>query len=204
MFQTVGDALDNIRQKLDDIPTAGEGFWSDGLIISAIDEACNVISSRAFCLQTEISWNTVAGQYKYTLPTDFLKVISVYYEDIPLNFTGIYSDNYRPTSTGTPSDYYVRFGSLCIVPAPSESGKSVTMEYYQLSPHVTTSSDSISIPARFHFLIPLYCLAVLLPKDTMFNQAAMFMDMFQRRLNEEIIEANQLTISPKYIRRMQL
>jgi len=204
MYTTVGDAVTDIRNKLDDLPSTGEGFWTDSMIISAIDEACSVISSRSLCLQSEIEYESVSGQYKYALPDDFLRAIAVFYNNTPLEYMGISNSHYRPTTTGTPYYYYLRFNSLCLSPAPSGNGDAIILEYYNISPHITSSTENVPLPSRFHYLIPLYAIGVLLPKDTMFNQAHMFIDMFSRRLAEEVAEYNVQTISPKRIERMTL
>jgi len=99
---------------------------------------------------------------EYPLPSDFLSVKEVRYDDknYPLQ-PEIFKD--RDTGTGTPSNYYIDNGYLGITPQPTEGGKKIELDYYYLPSDFASDSAVHPFPEIFNYAIIYY--AISLYKD---------------------------------------
>lgn len=87
---------------------------------------------------TIIPWTS-----EYTLPSLFLKLQTVTYNNIALFRTERKKiiENGTITSTGSPIYYYIKGNEIWLYPTPQEAG-TASIEYTALLPTITTSIDS--------------------------------------------------------------
>lgn len=80
---------------------------------------------------------------EYTLPSLFLKLQTVTYNNIALFRTERKKiiENGTITSTGSPIYYYIKGNEIWLYPIPQEAG-TISIEYTALLPTITTSIDS--------------------------------------------------------------
>lgn len=85
----------------------------------------------------------IAWTQEYTLPSLFLKLQTVTYNNIALFRTERKKiiENGTITSTGSPIYYYIKGNEIWLYPTPQEAG-TISIEYTALLPTITTSEDS--------------------------------------------------------------
>jgi len=96
---------------------------------------------------------------EYPLPSDFLSVKEVRYDDkkYPLQPETFKS---RDTGTGTPANYYIENGYLGITPQPTEGGKKIILDYYYLPSDFASDSAVHPFPETFNYAIIYYAVSV--------------------------------------------
>lgn len=101
---------------------------------------------------------TVAGTQEYWLPTDFIAVNLVQYNNQSLDKTDRIelkrAINQNPMSSGTPNMYYLYAGNVWLYPIPNTTG-TIDLEYLKRLPTLSSSQDSL-FPADFDDAIALY------------------------------------------------
>lgn len=87
--------------------------------------------------------NIIPWTQEYTLPSLFLKLQTVTFNNIALFRTERKKiiENGTITSTGSPIYYYIKGNEIWLYPIPQEAG-TISIEYTALLPTITTSEDS--------------------------------------------------------------
>jgi len=119
------------------------GFADGQSSVATLASGSNIVykgDTAAFCTS------------EYPLPSDFLKVKEVRYEEktYPLR-PCIYKD--RDTGTGTPSRYYIRGGYLGLTPQPTTGGALVQLDYYYLPADFSADASTHPFDPVFDFVI---------------------------------------------------
>lgn len=136
--------------------------------------------------------DSVADQQEYSVPSDFLAVISVSYpdEDKVLLETSISAMRRSdPDVTGIPKYYATRQESIYLWPVPDESGKTILMDYMEEPAALSADDDVTVLPQHFdqaiHWMgIRNALLDIGKPSEaTVFYQTA---DNYIRRIQREV------------------
>lgn len=101
---------------------------------------------------------TVAGQQEYWIPTDYIAVNLVRYNNQYLTKTDritLKMENQNsPMVSGTPYQYYLYWWNIGLYPIPNTTG-TIDLEYLKKLPKITTSQDSL-FPEEFDDAICAY------------------------------------------------
>ncbi|RJQ10612.1 MAG: hypothetical protein C4551_02260 [Bacillota bacterium] len=108
----------------------------------------------------EYSTTTAASQLEYVLPTDFLSIKHVEWNDTrlyPVSTSWAYAqdDDWRRT-TGTPSFYLVEGDRLRLVPVDSAGSKTLKIWYYGAPTSLSATTDEPDLPATCDDAIVAY------------------------------------------------
>lgn len=101
---------------------------------------------------------TIAGTQEYWLPTDFIALNFVSYNNKSLIKSDRIKlkrlDSNNPMTSGTPNMYYLYGGNIWMYPIPNTTG-TIDLEYLKRLPTLSSSQDSL-FPADFDDAIALY------------------------------------------------
>lgn len=101
---------------------------------------------------------TVGGQQEYGLPTDYIALNLVRYQNQYLTKTDRITlkmeNQNNPMVSGTPYQYYLYGGNIGFYPIPS-TAMTIDLEYLKKLPKITTSQDSL-FPEEFDDAICAY------------------------------------------------
>ena len=141
-------SLTNLRQLVTDVTRdPNNRIFPIAIVDRAINSAYMTIqqelenfidTTNATQTITIIPWTQ-----EYTLPSLFLKLQTVTYNNIALFRTERKKiiENGTITSTGSPIYYYIKGNEIWLYPTPQEAG-TASIEYTALLPTITTSIDS--------------------------------------------------------------
>lgn len=141
-------SLTNLRQLVTDVTRdPNNRIFPIAIVDRAINSAYMTIqqelenfidATNATQTITIIPWTQ-----EYTLPSLFLKLQTVTYNNIALFRTERKKiiENGTITSTGSPIYYYIKGNEIWLYPTPQEAG-TLSVEYTTLLPTITTSIDS--------------------------------------------------------------
>jgi len=154
-------------------------IWSEAEYNQAIDEALFYINSRGdgkwqMQDQTATGLTTVDQQF-YDTPDDYLWLKVVEFNDRALTRVE-YDDlvrQYTEFPTGTPTQYCLYKGKICLNPIPTQEGV-LKMVYSKKVVNLTTDETESPFANRFDRAVALYAAFILLsqPSDSRNNQRA--------------------------------
>lgn len=151
-----------ITQVRDEISEPTAGFWSDAEITRWLNRANYDLADAAGVESSASSTITTAdGTETYSLPSDFslVEIVELVDSTNSYQFTMLspMAVEERIEDKGSPSGYYVRNGSLYVVPRP-DGVYTLRLWYYRAGVTLVNDSDTPIIPARFHDLIALFAI----------------------------------------------
>lgn len=155
---------------------------TDQDIIRWVNDAQNDIGQAQEILETTATTASVANQGDYPIPADIINLRSVYYKGFKLNAVSlqdydIYVNDWQGDpnnpSTGTPEIFYVWATEIRLFPVPAADGDEIKLYYSQFPPPVTTISDPLSIPVKYHNRIVEYCLQQAYELDENFEASSL-------------------------------
>ena len=177
---TLGDLITEIREEIKD--TVSTYRISDVVIYNLINrETENVynlialsgrgwkITAKSYTLRTDAVASS--NNQKYTLPTDFLAIDNLRYQDGDVWYPLLHKPDMRGDhsldSEGVPRYYELEGDYLLIYPAPNEA---LTMEMYYIAKYtrVIVSATTLGVNDVFRTRIVDYCLwklAIIENKD---------------------------------------
>lgn len=166
---TLGMTILDVRSRLDEVSPR---FYDDFELIRWINQAMNDIARRTETIkQYNTSIMTQAGQAKYPMPTDMIRIHRV--EFVPVgNSTNVYPvqasnhqemDQYwgiTPTIQQSYPSWYVLWGfppnvTMQLYPVPS-TGANLNIYYYRLPLPVSSATDLLEIPEGWQDAVGLY------------------------------------------------
>jgi hypothetical protein len=118
-----------------------------------------VISSEIRLMEEAKTITTSAGVTAYALPTDYQRLIDLFYVSahellVPMDIRDF---DALPTSEGRPYGYTVRDANLFLYPTPSEAYE-FTLRYWRLPADMVADSDTPEIPVQYHQLLISYAM----------------------------------------------
>lgn len=152
---------------------------SDAQILALLNEAQNRICMQSYLMMTCATASTVASQEVYSVPSDFIKIESVFIN----NATTGHKVRLKPISlldrdpeqgTGDPLYYYIwgrnvssaNSFTIGLRPIPSTSGSSDLEIYFRQAPLTMVSGGQApEIPTHFQYALPAYALYKLWLRD---------------------------------------
>jgi len=136
-------------------------------IVRWINQAGIDIARKTECVQDHKQADSVSGDGSYSLPTDFIRMRRVTFNDkvIPSTTLDIADQDWMsrdiPSGVqGTPQYYYIWNSVLYLYPKPSQSSSGNLDIYYVRTPAAVSADEDIpEIPAKYHEFIVRYCLS---------------------------------------------
>lgn len=166
----------------------------DADIIRFINDVVKEIAVQNDLMQATGTMNSVAGQNSYALPTDFLSLKSIYYNNMkvkPLKRTEydeyIIESDPDETQQGTPF-IYTRWGTNFILYPKPDSVKVIKLFYQQRPVDVASLTDVIPLPTEYHLRVVEYCLQQAYQTDEDWDAATQMSAQFSdgmTRLKEQ-------------------
>jgi hypothetical protein len=156
---TLSQLRAHTRRKLAE-QTASTSFWSDTDLDDFINRAYEQVISEAELLQCDSTATSVAGQQQYSVPSDALRILRIYFQgrDGPLEPKTLsemdLGDPAWPTKVcaagEVPTTYVVRSNLFHLVPAPAEAGKTITVWAIQAPADLAADGDTPLIAKGYH------------------------------------------------------
>jgi len=181
-------SLTNLRQLVADVtrdvnyrirPTATVDRAINSAYTTVQQELENFIdTTNATQTITIIPWTA-----EYTLPSLFLKLQTVTYNNIALFRTERKKiiENGTITSTGSPIYYYIKGNEIWLYPTPQEAG-TISIEYTALLPTITTSEDS-QAPELLDQAIAYKAVTILFKQVQKIQEAQVREQEYQQEIN---------------------
>lgn len=186
----VSDIVRRVRDAAGDMAVLQ---FSQATLTDWINDGIRECVSENQLLQARATSSTVIGQVEYTLPSDILKLYSVYADGYKLDVQTLEQwerNNANEhgavaASNGNQYSCYIFAGILNIWPAPT-SVVSLVINYtrlpaaivYSASPEGWAPSEP-TIPEAFHNSIVAYCLAQVALQDDDINRYTLLMQQFK-------------------------
>lgn len=191
---TKSQLISEIRLLVNDNPTETSRYrWTDLQISTFINIAQQEINGVNWCLKTRTTLTLTAGVTEYILPTDFFAMERVYYDndvlkEISLSKLDDIDSMWLKSSTGTPSYYYVRIGTvtwLGLYPAP-DNRKDFDIYYYQIPANLDTNSlepfNNLPRLRPYHHLITLWVAYYCMLQEGRLNSATQYYTLYNAGL----------------------
>lgn len=166
----------------------------DADIIRYINDVTKEIAVQNDLTQATGTMNSVIGQNSYALPSDFLSLKSIYYNNMkvkPLKRTEydeyIIKSDPDETQQGTPF-IYTRWGTNFMLYPKPDAVKVIKLFYLQRPTEVSSLTDVIPLPTEYHLRVVEYCLQQAYQTDEDWDAATQMSAQFtdgMTRLKEQ-------------------
>lgn len=137
-------------------------FFSDAEGTQWLEQGAKDFALHTECIERTTNITSVENQAEYTMPSDFIVAVSVFYDGAALrkgNVIGQTIYDQTGTEVTTPYFYRVRNRILRLFPASPDAGKTITVEYAALP---LTAAD---IPAEYQDAIIVFAVMRAMEKD---------------------------------------
>lgn len=140
---------------------------------------------------------TVASTSAYTLPSDFLKLASVFNADDNDPLVPVTLEEYDDLddSSGKPYHYTVDGNDLVLYPTP-DAAYNITLRYYNTSVELAADTDEPNLPEDYHYLLEHYALWRAYMAEHDFEAAEYHRGIFEKDLVEVVGELQSDTEKP--------
>ena len=168
--------------------------FTEDTLVDWINDGVRECVIENYLLQARATSDTVANQSEYVLPTDILKLHSVYVDGYKLTVqtleeweqTNAVVHDTTPVTSGQQFTCYVFAGVLNLWPTPADE-QPIVINYSKLpapvvyNPGPPSSYDPITlpIPESFHNHIVVYCLAQVAFQDDDYAKYNALMNQFK-------------------------
>jgi len=143
---------------------------TDAMLLDYINDAMREIVSRNDELfQAKAAASTVNGTESYDLPTlatNILRLNTVKYKGVTVDFLSIQQadetypeKDVLPRPTGMPRHYWIWANKIIFEPAPDSTGSNLVIYFQTYPTPLSTLSDTIPLPERYHLKVVDYCIA---------------------------------------------
>ncbi len=186
----------------------GYGFQSARYLTSVgnwINEGQRLIAKNSV-LRTQVTTSTIAtaaSDPTYTLPTDFGRIIDIFYspdEDVLEEVASeIDFDQLDQPSAGRPDRFIIIGDQITVYPTP-DAVYTFTLRYNKLPPDLVNDTDVPQIPSEYHYLLETYALYKAYRRQNDYSAAQFHKQEFDRDfavLKNEVHRAN--TSRPKQV-----
>jgi len=172
----LSEIIQDVRSRLDE-DTAG--FWTDPMITRWVNLANIRLSMLLENLEAVEAQDILASQSNYSLPSDFLRMVRITCNSIPLapiewRQLGEYESEGNPATgvTGTPESWYIWAGNVYLYPVPPSAITGGLMIYYYKRPAaLIEGDDEPDHDEQFHELLSLYACYLGYTKDMQRTEA---------------------------------
>lgn len=178
----VSDLIRRIRNSAGDLNT---GQVTDEAIYDWINDAIREICVMNNVTQKSASQNTVSGTAEYVLPTDILKLYSVWVAGIkvPVNTLQEWEERNSGAEvngalSGQPTETYLWANTLTLYPTP-DSEYVLKVNYVYAPTEMANYTDELPLPVGYHLRILAYCMAQVALQDDDNNRYSLLMSEFQ-------------------------
>jgi hypothetical protein len=166
----------------------GDDFYSDAELYGFIDDASQQMVDEGLVIEaTDTSITTVNGTRTYDFPDYWIGIKRVEWNGRPLikidfkKDDDLTSDAPNTTAVGDPLYYFEFNDQIYLRPVPSSAATLKLFGYKEPTP-VTTASQVLEIPLKWHRSIVKYLTSYCALKDKNFQMSQMWMDLFQADL----------------------
>lgn len=163
-------------------------FWSQAEILNYMTGACMRAARRCGLIERTYTTTTVSGTQEYDFPTNAIAIKRVTYNGAKLTPINMREDdavtglNMATTSTGTPEYYYIWNYTIALRPIPNAAH---TLKIWSLNtPSALSITSTLEIPSQFHEDIIHYINREMALKDSNFNAAKAYGDLWEQSLVE--------------------
>lgn len=156
-----------------------------------------VLCGENYYVGCPVETQTVIGQADYVLPTDFLKVnrleiVESSPETRPIEPITLNQQDFLPQANAASESYYLRKGSIILVPPP-DSVKTLRLTYSYRVADMVSDTEVPDVPEEYHeFLAVLAAYDGLLkdgrPVEAMLEKRRYYEDMMKRAANERTVD----------------
>jgi hypothetical protein len=156
--RTAQNLMDYIRRQFGDDASVQ---IQDADLITWINMGQMDIVTKLECLQATSVATSVANQNYLVMPTDVIKMESVYYSDKPLKATSMDSiqttvGSTISTDTGDPIWWWIWANRIYMYPVPDNSTTSVEINYIKRPLDVANGASLLSIPDAYYNALAEY------------------------------------------------
>jgi hypothetical protein len=173
---TLAELITDLRKRLDDAIEGDDdstSFWTNEELTTWLNEANLRLAQMLEDIEAIDTQDIVGEQANYDLPSDFLRMVRVTYNSLPLNpidFMRLaqYESEGSPTTaeSGTPGYWYIWNNDVYIYPVPAAALAGGLKLYYYKTPATLENDDDIPDHApQYHHLLPLYVCHLAFEKD---------------------------------------
>lgn len=185
---TVTEILDTARDLYN---ASSDTFFTDTQMYNWLWKACNVLATKAYCIEASSSVTTVAGTQNYVFPTNAFAIKRVVYNGRKLKRVTFREDdsvtlaNSTTTQQGASTYYYEWNGYIYLRPIP-DSAVTLTWYTYNLQAAISSGATTPSIPTEFHMDTVEYLLYCMFSKDKDSASANVHRDAWMQAVQEAI------------------
>ena len=196
---TYFDFLLRIRDKLSD--TREPYLWSDAELLSYVNDTLSHIFYFCELDKASISFNTVADESSYSLPSDLVKVISVFCEKVRLIEVDFDEFNYLGDGKGLPKFYFIDGAILHLKPIPDKVY--VIRLYYQRRFRQPSSVvEELPIPGYMYQLLEYGVLAKAYSKQDSEVYDLNLADYYGKMYNGELLIVRSRSVRDRGLSRV--
>lgn len=167
--------------------SASSSFYSAAEIYDLIYQAELEIARETRMLEGYTTTTSTASTQTISFPTGVLEIKRVEYNGAKLQRIDFREDdaitllNSSTTATGTPLYYFEWNDTIYLRPIPDTSSVTIKIYYYKMPTAVTTSSQTLEVPALFHMCIADFVAGELAAKDVQFDIAQYYRGLWYDR-----------------------
>lgn len=167
--------------------SSNSSFYSSTEIYDLIYQAECEIARETKMLEGYTTTTSTASTQTYSFPSGVLEIKRVEYNGAKLQRIDFREDdsltmlNSATTSTGTPLYYYVWNNTIYLRPIPDTSSVTIKIWYFKEPAAVTTSSQTLEVPALFHMCIADFVTSELAAKDLQFDIAQYYRNLWYEK-----------------------
>lgn len=135
--------------------------------------------------QSTATITTVAGQFKYPLPENFLRTQDIYYPELRtrLRMTDLQQFDNLGSFESTAAAYTLYGEELWLFPTPNESGQELEHRYIHNPPWMVAEEDVPQLNSNYWHLLVRYAAAEAFLAEDDFEAAAQHRQVFERKLD---------------------
>lgn len=149
----------------------GDNFYSDAELYALIDDASQQMVDEGLVIEaTDSSITTVSGTRVYSFPTYWIGIKRVEWNGRPLRKIDfkidddLTADAPNTTATGTPLYYFEFDDQIYLRPVP-DSAQTLKLFGFKEPTPVTTASQTLEVPTKWHMSIVKYLTSYIALKD---------------------------------------
>ena len=176
---------ERIRQRYNAV---GDDFFTQALIYDFMFQAQEQLALETLCIENRFSTTTVIDQREYQYPDKAIRIKRLEVNGEKMEPIDLRDDDTltvrlsTTTERGTPQ-YYAVFDNLIFLRPIPDAALSMLVFTFDRPDEITTSSQNLDVPERYHTAIQYFALSQMYAKDNNFSSAQYYEALWQTELN---------------------